>query len=43
LGAALRPDPEGWEHGTQPLPYKVDTPEPEDIGEGSIRSNSPEN
>jgi hypothetical protein len=42
LGAVLRPDPEGWEHGTQPPPYEVGTPEPEDIGEGSVRSNSPE-
>jgi hypothetical protein len=39
LGAALRPDPEGWEHGTQPLPYEVDIPEPEDAGG---RSESPE-
>jgi hypothetical protein len=29
LGAAQRPDPEGWEHGTQPPPYQeYESPEP---------------
>jgi hypothetical protein len=42
LGIVLRLDPKGWEHGIQPPPYEVDTPEPEDTGEGSVRSNSPE-
>jgi hypothetical protein len=41
LGAALRPDPEGWEHGTQPPAYQeYESPEPEsnkNAGEGSSR------
>jgi hypothetical protein len=33
LGAALHPDPKGWEYGTQPLPCEGNTPEPEDARE----------
>jgi hypothetical protein len=38
LGAALRPDPKGWEYDMQPLPYEVDILEPEDTGEGGTSS-----
>jgi hypothetical protein len=40
LGIALRPDPKGWEYNTQPPFYEVDIPEPEDIRERNVRTNS---